>query len=310
MTRGAILLMGPTGAGKTDAALALAERLPLEIVSVDSAMVYRGLDIGTAKPAAALRARVPHHLIDIRDPRERYSAGEFVRDAGRLLEQIRGRGRLPLLVGGTMLYFRALQEGLATLPAADQGVRAALAARARREGWPALHAELAAADPEAAARIRPNDAQRIQRALEVYALTGTALSVLQRQDLRRAPGGDYLKLVLAPAERASLDAGLERRFDAMLGAGLVAEVEALYRRGDLEPELPALRAVGYRQVWAHLAGRCDLPTARSAAIRATRQLAKRQYTWLRAERGADWVGARGAAAAAELARRIESWAGP
>lgn len=307
MQQRAILLMGPTGAGKTDAALLLAEQLPLEIVSVDSAMVYRGLDVGTAKPAAALRARVPHHLIDIRDPAERYSVGEFLRDAAGAMQAIRARGRVPLLVGGTMLYVRALQSGLATLPAADPAVRAALDARARVAGWPALHAELAVVDPVAAARIRPNDAQRIQRALEVHALTGRPLSELQREDLRGAPGGEYLKLVLAPAERARLDVELERRFDAMLEAGLLAEVEALYRRGDLDPELPALRAVGYRQLWAHLAGRADLATARTEALRATRQLAKRQYTWLRAEPGAEWVAGRGAPAATELARRIEQW---
>jgi tRNA dimethylallyltransferase len=305
--RGAILLMGPTGAGKTDAALALAERLPVEIVSVDSAMVYRGLDIGTAKPAAAVRARVPHHLIDIRDPAERYSVGDFVRDAAEAMRAIRARGRLPLLVGGTMLYFRALQAGLAMLPPADRAVRAALDARARAAGWPTLHGELARIDPTAAARIRPNDAQRIQRALEVHALTGQPLSELQRQDLKGAPGVEYLKLVLAPAQRAGLGAELERRFDAMLAAGLLAEVESLYRRGDLDPELPALRAVGYRQLWAHLAGGCDLATARAEALRATRQLAKRQYTWLRAEPGAVWVAGRSVAAAAELARRIEQW---
>jgi len=307
MGAGAILLMGPTGAGKTDAALALAARLPLEIVSVDSAMVYRGLDVGTAKPAAAQRARVPHHLIDIRDPAERYSAGDFLRDVGALLPAIRARGRVPLLVGGTMLYFRALQSGLATLPAADPAVRAALAARARQAGWPALHAELARVDPAAAARIRPGDAQRIQRALEVHALTGRPLSELQREDLRRAPGDEYLKLVLAPAARAALDAGLEQRLDAMLQAGFLAEVQALHRRGDLDAELPALRAVGYRQLWEHLEGRCDLATARLAALRATRQLAKRQYTWLRAEPGTDWVAGRGAAAAAALEQRIARW---
>jgi tRNA dimethylallyltransferase len=303
----AILLMGPTGAGKTDAALALVERLPLEIVSVDSAMVYRGLDVGTAKPAAAVRARVPHHLIDIRDPAERYSVGEFLRDATEAMQAIRARGRVPLLVGGTMLYFRALQSGLANLPAADPALRAALAARARAAGWPALHAELAGVDPEAAARIRPSDGQRIQRALEVHALTGRPLSALQREDLRGAPGGEYLKLVLAPAERADLDAELARRFDAMLAAGLVAEVEALYRRGDLDSELPSLRAVGYRQLWACLAGHSDLATARAEALRATRQLAKRQDTWLRAEPGAQWVAGRGAPAAAQLARRIDDW---
>jgi tRNA dimethylallyltransferase len=303
----AILLMGPTGAGKTDAALALAQSLPLEIVSVDSAMVYRGLDIGTAKPGLALRERVPHHLIDIRDPAERYSVGDFLRDVTALLQEIRARDRCPLLVGGTMLYFRALQSGLATLPAADPALREALDARARAAGWPALHAELAAIDPAAAARIRPNDGQRIQRALEVHALTGRRLSELQREDLRGAPGGQYLKLVLAPAARSELEPELERRFDAMLAAGLVAEVEALRRRGDLDAELPALRAVGYRQLWAHLDGRIDLAGARAEALRATRQLAKRQYTWLRAEPGAAWVAGRGAPAAAELAKRIGAW---
>jgi len=287
--RRAILLMGPTGAGKTDAALALVERLPLEIVSVDSAMVYRGLDIGTAKPAALVRARVPHHLIDIRDPAERYSVGEFLRDATEAMDAIRERGRVPLLVGGTMLYFRALQSGLATLPAADAALRAALDARARVAGWPALHAELAALDPVAAARIRPNDAQRIQRALEVHALTGRPISELQREDLRGAVLDEYLTLVLAPAERASLDAQLEGRFDAMLAAGLLEEVRALRARGDLDPSLPSLRSVGYRQLWEHLEGRTDLPTAREKALTATRQLAKRQYTWLRAEPGARWV---------------------
>jgi len=303
----AILLMGPTGAGKTDAALALAARLPVEIVSVDSAMVYRGLDIGTAKPDAAARARVPHHLIDIRDPAERYSVAEFVRDATQAISAVAARGRSALLVGGTMLYFRALQSGLAALPAADQGLRAELALRARAEGWPALHAELARVDPAAAARIRPNDAQRIQRALEVYRLTGRPLSEAQRQDLRGAAGGGFLKLVLAPPERATLSARLEARFDAMLAAGLLAEVEALKRRGDLDAELPALRAVGYRQLWAHLEGACDLRTARELAIRATRQLAKRQYTWLKSEPAAEWVFGEGAVD--RLARAIEHFAG-
>ncbi|HUO96489.1 MAG TPA: tRNA (adenosine(37)-N6)-dimethylallyltransferase MiaA [Steroidobacteraceae bacterium] len=303
----AILLMGPTGAGKTDAALALAARLPVEIVSVDSAMVYRGLDIGTAKPDAAARARVPHHLIDIRDPAERYSVAEFVRDATQAIAAVAARGRSALLVGGTMLYFRALQSGLAALPAADQGLRAELALRARAEGWPALHAELARVDPAAAARIRPNDAQRIQRALEVYRLTGRPLSEAQRQDLKGAAGGGFLKLVLAPPERATLSARLEARFDAMLAAGLLAEVEALKRRGDLDAELPALRAVGYRQLWAHLEGACDLRTARELAIRATRQLAKRQYTWLKSEPAAEWVYGEGAMD--RLARAIEHFAG-
>ncbi|HXQ64178.1 MAG TPA: tRNA (adenosine(37)-N6)-dimethylallyltransferase MiaA [Steroidobacteraceae bacterium] len=307
MMPAAILLMGPTGAGKTDAAVALADRLPVEIISVDSAMVYRGLDIGTAKPSAAVRARVPHHLIDVRDPAERYSAGEFVRDARLAMSAIRGRGKVPLLVGGTMLYFRALQAGLAKLPAADPGVRARLDARAAAEGWPALHAELAMVDPEAARRIRPMDAQRIQRALEVQALTGQPLSTLQREDLRGGGGEEYLKLVVAPAERADLNAELERRFDAMLADGLMAEVAALGARGDLSPALPAIRAVGYRQLWAHLAGECDLATARLVAVRATRQLAKRQYTWLRAERAAAWFKARSPRLIDDLAAELEEW---
>ena len=285
MTPEAILLMGPTGAGKTDAAVALTARLPLEIVSVDSAMVYRGLDIGTAKPSAALRAQCPHHLIDVCDPAQRYSAGEFLADVAPLLVDIRSRGRVPLLVGGTMLYFRALQAGLAELPKASPEVRARLAAAAAAEGWPGLHRRLATVDPEAATRIRPGDSQRIQRALEVWELTGTPLSQLQRQDLKGALGGTFLKLVLAPAERSALDPGLERRFDAMLAAGLVEEVQRLRARGDLDASLPAIRAVGYRQLWAHLEGDCGLAEARLQAIRATRQLAKRQYTWLRSEPG-------------------------
>lgn len=307
MTRPAILLMGPTGAGKTDAALALAAVLPLEIVSVDSAMVYRGLDVGTAKPAAELRARVPHHLIDIRDPAERYSVGEFVRDANRAIEAIHARRRIPLLVGGTMLYFRALQSGLADLPPADPGLRARLDADGASRGWPALHTDLARIDPAAAARIAPRDAQRIQRALEVHALTGRSLSELQREDLRGALGPDLLRLVLAPADRAQLAAVLERRLESMLGAGFLAEVAALRARGDLEASLPALRAVGYRQLWTHLAGECDLNAARLAALAATRQLAKRQYTWLRAERGAEWFDAFGPGLVEALRSRVEPW---
>jgi tRNA dimethylallyltransferase len=303
----AILLMGPTGAGKSDLAVALAERLPLDIVSVDSAMVYRGLDIGTAKPAAATRARVPHALIDIRDPRERFSAGEFLREAVPAMAASRARGRVPLLVGGTMLYFRALQAGLAALPPADPGVRARLAARAAVEGWPALHAELARLDAASAGRIRPNDAQRIQRALEVHALTGTPLSVLQRQDLRGAVTAESLTLVIAPRDRAVLNAALERRFAAMLAAGLLQEVAALRARGDLEPSLPAIRSVGYRQLWAHLDGQMPLAEARNQAVHATRQLAKRQYTWLRAEPGAEWFAADDPKLIGSLAARLEAW---
>jgi len=305
--RGAILLMGPTGAGKTDAAIALAERLPVELVSVDSAMVYRGLDIGSAKPDAALRARVPHHLIDICDPAEPYSVGGFLKDAERVMGEIQARGRVPLLVGGTMLYFRALKTGLAELPPADPGLRARLEARARAAGWPTLHAELAGIDPAAAARIRPADGQRIQRALEVHELTGRPLSALQREGRREVAPGEHLTLVLAPAERGELDADLARRFDAMLDAGLLAEVDALYRRGDLTSGLPAVRAVGYRQLWRHLAGECDLATARLEAIRATRQLAKRQYTWLRAEPEAQWIEARRADRLDRLGAACDQW---
>ena len=298
--------MGPTGAGKSDAALALAARLPLDIISVDSAMVYRGLDIGTAKPDAATRARVPHALIDIRDPSERFSAGEFLREAVPAIAASRARGRVPLLVGGTMLYFRALQAGLAELPPADPAIRARLAAHASAAGWPALHAELALIDAASAGRIRPNDAQRIQRALEVHALTGTPLSVLQRQDLRGAVTASSLTLLLAPRERAVLNGALERRFDAMLGAGLLAEVAALRARGDLDPTLPAIRSVGYRQLWAHLDGGLSLAEARIQAIHATRQLAKRQYTWLRAEPAAEWFAADAPMLIGSLAARGEA----
>jgi tRNA dimethylallyltransferase len=303
----AILLMGPTGAGKTDAAIEIATRLPVEIVSVDSAMVYRGLDIGSAKPSAEVLAQAPHHLIDICDPIERYSAGEFLRDVVPLMAEIRGRGRLPLLVGGTMLYFRALQAGLAKLPAADAELRTQIAARAVEFGWAQLHAELALVDPEAAARIAPQDAQRIQRALEVFRLTGTPLSQLQRQHLKTAQPQDYLRLVLAPPEKSALDRRLAARFDAMLDAGLLDEVQRLHARGDLNADLPALRSVGYRQLWMHLEGQCDLRAARDLAVVATRQLAKRQYTWLRSEPGALWVSPMESPSTDKLCELIRDW---
>jgi len=256
--------------------------MPLEIVSMDSAMVYRGLDVGTAKPTRAVRDRVPHHLIDILDPAEPYSAGRFARDAAAAIREVAARGRLPLLVGGTLLYLRALRDGLATLPRADAAVRARLDAEAVRVGWNALHARLAAVDPEAAARIAPGDRQRIQRALEVHELTGQALSELHRRPAEGA-GIEILTVALVPERREELGERIERRFDSMVAAGLVAEVEALRRRGDLDPGLPALRAVGYRQIWAHLDGATDWAEARRRAIVATRQLAKRQLTWLRSE---------------------------
>lgn len=275
-------LCGPTASGKTALALALAARLPLEIVSVDATLVYRGLDIGTAKPTPAERAGVPHHLIDIREPTESYSAGAFLQDVEPLLAAIHARGRLPLLVGGTMLYFRVLQRGLAHLPTADPGLRAALAARAAAEGWPALHAELHRVDPVAAARIAPQDAQRIQRALEVHHLSGRPLSAHWQQ--QRVPARPILHLALIDPDRARLHRRIEARFTRMLQAGFVEEVRALRQRyPGLSLALPAMRAVGYRQVWARLEGELDDAQLLARGVAATRQLAKRQLTALRAE---------------------------
>jgi tRNA dimethylallyltransferase len=274
------VLTGPTGTGKSEVALRLAHEFPLEIVSVDSAQVYRGLDIGSAKPDVATRASVPHHLIDLVEPTESYSAGQFVRDAATAIADIESRGRIPLLVGGTMLYLRALTGGIARLPEADAAIRASLDAEAAEQGWPALHARLASVDAAAAARIHPNDAQRIQRALEVYALTGQPLSSLQagtRSPLDRR----FLMVALIPTDRARLQAALASRFDQMLAAGFLDEVRRLKHRGDLTVHHPAIRAVGYRQLWAHLSGDCPLEAAVDQAIAATRQLAKRQMTWLR-----------------------------
>ncbi len=280
----ALCLAGPTGIGKTAVSLALAERLPLEIISVDSAQVYRYMDIGTAKPGPAERARVPHHLIDIRDPWESYSAGDFRRDALRLITEIHARGRLPLLSGGSLLYFRALLRGLAPLPAASPAVRARLDAEAAERGWPTLHARLRSIDPDAAARIEPTDRQRIQRALEVWELSGEPISRLQ---LRRPepPALRFLAFALLPADRAALYAQIERRFDAMLAAGFADEVRRLRALPRLAAGAPALRAVGYRQLWAWAAGQCSLSEARDQAVTATRRYAKRQLTWLRSEPG-------------------------
>lgn len=277
----AICLMGPTASGKTALALELCEHLPCEIVSVDSALVYRGMDIGTAKPAAAELARVPHHLIDIRDPAEPYSAADFRRDALRLLPEITARGRIPLLVGGTMLYFKLLREGVAPMPVADPAVRTAIVEEAARLGWPALHAELARVDPVAAARIHPNHSQRIQRALEVYRISGRPISELQRDNAPGIVSHRLLQFALAPVDRRVLHERIALRFRQMLDQGLLAEVDALYRRGDLHPDLPAIRAVGYRQAWSHLASEIDRDELLAQGIAATRQLAKRQLTWLR-----------------------------
>jgi tRNA dimethylallyltransferase len=271
----ALCLTGPTASGKSALAMALAEQVPLEIISVDSALVYRGMDIGTAKPSAAERAAVPHHLIDILDPLQTYSAARFVADARQFIDEIHARGRLPLLVGGTMLYYKALRDGLDEMPSADPAVRAALDQEAAERGWPALHAELALVDPATAARLAPADAQRVQRALEVWRVSGRQLSSWQR-----GRSADAAQQALEPLSRAWLHARIADRFDAMLGAGFLAEVQALRARGDLRPELPSMRCVGYRQAWAALdSGQlCGL---REATLAATRQLAKRQLTWLR-----------------------------
>jgi tRNA dimethylallyltransferase len=283
------VLTGPTGAGKSDWALRLASAAPVEIVSVDSALVYRGLDIGTAKPSAAQRARIAHHLIDICDPSESYSAGRFVSDALRCIAEIHGRRRVPLLVGGTMLYLRALLHGLAVLPQAAPELRAQLDARAARAGWPALHAELTALDPAAAARIAPTDSQRIQRALEVCLTAGRPLSELQRATSSPLSGWPLRYWVLMPRERAVLHERIARRFEAMMAAGFLAEVERLRARGDLSARHASMRAVGYRQLWAHLEGRYELGEAVRRGVAATRQLAKRQLTWMRGERLGQWL---------------------
>jgi len=279
----ALFLMGPTASGKTALACALRDRFPLDLVSVDSALVYRGMDIGTAKPDAATLARHPHALVDIRDPAQPYSAADFREDALAAMQRIGKAGRVPLLVGGTGLYFRALQRGLSNLPAADADVRGRLAAEAAGIGWDAMHRRLAELDPPAAQRIRPGDQQRLQRALEVIELTGRPLSEQQSGRSGEPFPWRVLKLALLPADRSRLHARIAERFDTMLADGLLDEVIALRGRGDLHPDLPAIRAVGYRQAWEHLDGRHGLAELRDRGIFATRQLAKRQITWLRSE---------------------------
>ncbi|MDR3446300.1 MULTISPECIES: tRNA (adenosine(37)-N6)-dimethylallyltransferase MiaA [unclassified Dyella] len=279
----AVFLMGPTASGKTALACALSDRFPVDLISVDSALVYRGLDIGSAKPDAATLARYPHRLIDIRDPAAPYSAADFRGDAVTAMQDITAKGRVPLLVGGTGLYFRALQQGLSQLPEADQAIRERLTAEAAVEGWPALHARLRQLDPAAGERIGPNDAQRIQRALEVIELTGSPLSEQQRGGSGERFPWRVLKLALVPTDRAPLHARIAQRFDAMLKDGFLDEVRALRARGDLHADLPAIRAVGYRQAWEYLDGQMDAAECRDRGIFATRQLAKRQITWLRSE---------------------------
>jgi tRNA dimethylallyltransferase len=289
----ALAIAGPTASGKTAFALACAARHGGEIVSVDSALVYRGLDIGAAKPTAAERAATPHHLVDVRDPWDAYSAAEFARDARAAIDDILARGKLPILAGGTGLYFNALLHGLAPMPEADPALRAAIAEEAARDGWPALHAQLAQVDPDAARRIHATDPQRIQRALEVYRASGRPISDWQREHRAARLPVRVLKLVLAPRDRAVLHARIAMRFDAMLDAGFLDEVRALRALPALQShpavrDLPAIRAVGYRQAWDHLDGAIDAAGFRERAIAATRQLAKRQWTWLRGELDALW----------------------
>lgn len=277
----AIFLMGPTASGKTGVAAELVARFPLEIISVDSALVYRYMNIGTAKPDAAILAAAPHHLIDLIDPTESYSAAQFRQDALQHMQAIRQRGKIPLLVGGTMLYFRILREGLNDLPEADPNVREEIATRARQLGWPALHQELQQIDPQAAARIPATDSQRIARALEVYAISGEPISAFFQPRARDALPYHVLPLALEPADRAGLHARIAERFSHMLAAGLIEEVEALHARFNLNPQLPSMRCVGYRQVWQYIEGVFDREELRARGIFATRQLAKRQLTWLR-----------------------------
>ncbi|MBY0238378.1 MAG: tRNA (adenosine(37)-N6)-dimethylallyltransferase MiaA [Burkholderiaceae bacterium] len=281
----AVSIMGPTASGKTAAALAIAERIPAEIISVDSALVYRGMDIGTAKPTRDELAAAPHHLIDILDPLDAYSVAQFRTDTLRLVGEIAARGKLPLLVGGTMLYFKGLADGLDDLPGADPAVRAALDEEAARDGWPALHARLALLDPPTAARLQPNDAQRVQRALEIITLSGQPMSALLAQKEKTALPFDVLPLALEPSDRSVLHQRIALRFDKMLAdspqGNLITEVEALRQRGDLHLGLPSIRCVGYRQAWEYLDGTIDYATLRETGIIATRQLCKRQLTWLR-----------------------------
>ncbi len=305
-----LVLTGPTGSGKSELALQLAAALQpellVEIISVDSVLIYRGMDIGSAKPSLEARARVPHHLIDIRDPAQSYSAGEFVRDARAAIAAIQQRGRWPLLVGGTMLYLRALYQGLAALPPASQGLRRELDAQAASAGWPALHAELERVDAAAAARIARHDAQRIQRALEVYRLTGVPISHWQQRTQGARGEFRWLRYGLLPMSGSHWGRHLAARFDAMLRAGLVDEVRALHARGDLSEQLPSVRAVGYRQLWRYCEGNFSLDEAARQAIIATRQLAKRQLTWLRREPAITLLPAHTVGLAAIVARSIHS----
>jgi len=279
-----ICLAGPTASGKSAASLALAQRWPVEVIVMDSATIYRGMDIGTAKPSAEEQAHVPHHLIDIRDPAESYSAADFRQDALTLIAEILARGRLPLICGGTMMYYKVLREGISQLPQADPTLRAQIDEEARQHGWPALHTELSRYDPETAARLAPRDSQRLQRAIEIYRSTGVPMSAWLA---RSTPASDapyrYVTLSLEPSDRLTLHARIAERYQVMLELGLLEEVARLHARGDLHTGLPSIRCVGYRQLWEHLEGKLALETAVEQAIAATRQLAKRQLTWLRSQ---------------------------
>ena len=279
-----ICLAGPTASGKSAASLALAQRWPVEIIVMDSATIYRGMDIGTAKPSQEERALVPHHLLDIRDPAQSYSAAEFRNDALGLIREIRERGRLPLLCGGTMMYYKVLRDGISELPVADAALRAAIDAEARQRGWPAMHAELSVYDPVTAARLAPNDSQRLQRAIEIYRSSGVSMSTwLARSARTEEPNNQYVTISLEPGDRLALHARIAQRYQAMLEMGLLEEVANLHARSDLHVGLPSVRCVGYRQLWEYLDEEISLETAVEQAIAATRQLAKRQLTWLRSD---------------------------
>lgn len=283
-----IFLMGPTASGKTDLAITLCQHLPCDIISVDSALVYRQMDIGTAKPDAETLRQAPHRLIDIRDPSEAYSAADFRTDALKEIKAIHAAGRIPLLVGGTGLYFRALQQGLSDLPAADPVIRERLLQQANQLGWAAMHERLASIDPDTAQRIHPNDPQRIQRALEVYEVSGETMSQWYAKTKTQAWEYPVVKIIISPAQRQVLHDRIAQRFQHMLSMGLVDEVQALFDRGDLDLSLPSLRCVGYRQTWQYLLGEINYETLQEKGVVATRQLAKRQLTWLRAEKDAQW----------------------
>ncbi|MBQ4837412.1 tRNA (adenosine(37)-N6)-dimethylallyltransferase MiaA [Pseudoalteromonas luteoviolacea] len=283
-----ITLMGPTAAGKTALAIELCKHLDTEIISVDSALVYKGMDVGTAKPEPSELAQAPHHLIDLIDPKESYSVADFRRDAIALIDKLHAQGKIPVLVGGTMMYFKGLIDGLSPLPEASAQVRTELERDAAEQGWPALHAELAKIDPEAAEKISENDSQRINRALEVYRITGKPMSLLQKQKQPELPYTFY-QFAIAPSDRKVLHERIEKRFKIMLDQGFKNEVLTLYNRKDLHPDLPSIRCVGYRQMWEHLSGECDYDEMVFKGIAATRQLAKRQLTWLRSWPNVTWL---------------------